>query len=113
MAKGRKDAVYTIYYKDRSSDQKYQPLRIGDGDEGIILDSHMGKPMLPASGIVGAFRSYLEKSGEDQGQINKMFGIKETGEKAIFLSAMQLRRQNMTALLKSETESGSILQPGR
>lgn len=80
--------LYTQYItKIEAQIKNISPLRIGDGDEGIILDSHMGKPMLPASGIVGAFRSYLEKSGEDQGQINKLFGIKENGEKShIFVS---------------------------
>ena len=82
--------LYTQYItKIEAQIKNISPLRIGDGDEGIILDSHMGKPMLPASGIVGAFRSYLEKSGEDQGQINKLFGIKENGEKShIFLNSV-------------------------
>ncbi len=55
------------------------PLRIGDGEEGVMLEYEDGKriPFLPASGITGAFRSYLEQNigPEGAGTIRALFGI--------------------------------------
>lgn len=63
-------------------------LRIGDEDKNILLDEQTKKPILPASGVAGAFRDYLKKIGETQEQIDELFGgIQQEGEKSkLFLS---------------------------
>lgn len=49
-------------------------FRIGSEEQEVLLDEITRKPIIPASGIAGAFRAYAKQAGFDEKQINSLFG---------------------------------------
>lgn len=65
------------------------PLHVGGNDEGILIDKDSSLPVISATGIAGAFRSYLSKSGYNEIIINRCFGSsnedRSKGSSSIFI----------------------------
>jgi len=59
-------------------------MRIGNGEETIMLDTDTMRPVIPASGITGAFRNYLSFAESDNRYIDMLFGKKE-GKSRLFV----------------------------
>ena len=57
-------------------------LRIGNGEETILLDTYTMRPILPASGVAGSFRNFLEFSEPGNPYLRALFGEKEDGRKS-------------------------------
>lgn len=61
------------------------PLKIGDGENEVLLDAYSGKPQLPATGIAGAFRNYLTVNIDDRDGLQRLFGGAEGKKSRLFL----------------------------
>lgn len=59
-------------------------MRIGNGEDTILLDTDTMRPVIPASGITGAFRNYLSFAEPDNRYIDMLFGKKE-GKSRLFV----------------------------
>lgn len=78
--------LYTRYIiKMKAVIMNISPLRIGDGEEGVLLDPFSGRPMLPASGIAGAFRNFLGENEADVELVKKLFGTGETEKSRLLI----------------------------
>lgn len=51
-------------------------MRIGNGEESILLDTDTMRPVIPASGIAGAFRNYLSFAEPGNRYVDMLFGEK-------------------------------------
>lgn len=59
------------------------PMKIGDGDDSVLIDTTSNKPYLPGTSVAGAIKAYLKQ--EDKNLSDKLFGNGDN-ESNIFVS---------------------------
>lgn len=60
-------------------------LSIGDGDDELRIDKDTMSPIIPATGIAGAFRAYLKECGIEREKLDDLFGSDNHQKSKIFI----------------------------
>lgn len=75
--KGSKEVIFLKIIVENSG-----PLRIGSGDDSILIDYVTNRPYLPATSICGSVKSYLNKL-YDKDLVNKVWGSENNESKIV------------------------------